>query len=223
MKKLNKEKKSCKDVFNSFMLSKATYVGYLEFPVVDGIKEIPQDLICFSKIQTLDDYSKWIHPYEHDYVIERIWKYPQKYLPIIKKYAGIISPDFSLYRDMPLIMQIYNIFRSRTIARWLQDNGVKVIINVRFGDKRTYRIACMGIPKHCTIAIGTHGTMKDREDRKILEDGVAFVLKELEPSALLIYGTVSKTIIDLCKKSNVQLIVFQSDFGKSHLKDKEVR
>lgn len=223
MKKLNKEKKSCKDVFNSFMLSGSDYEGFLEIPKVDGINEVPDDLVSFSKIQASGDYSKWIHPYEHDYVIERIWKYPQKYLPIIKKYAGIISPDFSLYRDMPLIMQIYNIFRSRMIARWLQDNGVKVIINVRFGDRRTYKIACMGIPKHCTIAIGTHGTMKFREDRKVLEEGVAFVLKELEPNVLIIYGTASKRIIDLCKKANVQLKVFQSDFGKSHLKNMEVR
>ena len=223
MKKLNKEKKSCKDVFNSFMLSRSGYEGFLEIPKVDGTNEIPNDLISFSKILTSDDYNKWIHFYEHDYVIERIWKYPHKYLPIIRKYAGVISPDFSLYRDMPLIMQIYNIFRSRMIARWLQDNGVKVIINVRFGDRRTYKVACTGVPKHCTIAIGTHGTMKLCEDRKVIEDGVAFVLKNLEPSVLIIYGTTSETIIDLCKESNVQLIVFQSDFGKSRLKDKEVR
>ncbi len=52
---------------------------------------------------------------------ERIWTTPNKYLPIIKKFRGVITPDFSVYRDMPLVMQQWNIYRSRAIGHWLQE------------------------------------------------------------------------------------------------------
>ena len=46
----------------------------------------------------------------------------RKYLNILSKYGGVITPDYSLYRDMPLSMQIWNIFRSRALGSYLQSN-----------------------------------------------------------------------------------------------------
>lgn len=54
-------------------------------------------------------------------------------------------PDFSLYREMPLAMQIWNTYWNRTIAYWLQSNGVDIVPNVRWGDERTYRLAFEGL------------------------------------------------------------------------------
>ena len=84
----------------------------------------------------------------YDVTFERIWNTPNKYLPIIKKFKGVITPDFSVYRDMPLVMQQWNIYRSRAIGHWLQENGVSVIPDIRFGDERTYEASCAGIQKH---------------------------------------------------------------------------
>lgn len=63
----------------------------------------------------------------------------------------------ALYRDMPLVMQLWNIYRSRAIGSWLQENEIKVIVNMRWGDERTYRISCEGVTRKCTIAVGTNG------------------------------------------------------------------
>lgn len=76
---------------------------------------------------------------------ERLWNQPNKYLPILKKYAGVISPDFSVYRDMPLVIQQWNIYRSRAVGHWLQENGIPVITNVRGSDNRTYELCCTGV------------------------------------------------------------------------------
>lgn len=216
MNNLYKTKKSCKDVFNAFMLEKADYAGNLELPLIHETKALPTGLVPFSKIKKSEAYDKWIHFYEYDQIIERIWNDPYKYLPYLKKFGGAILPDFSLFMDMPLIMQMYNILRSRMVGRWLQDNGIKVITNIRFGDSRTYKTCCIGVPKNSTIAIGTHGCMKSRESREILENGLTYVLNTLHPTNLIIYGTASSFIVDLCQKQNTQLIVFQSEFGKSH-------
>ena len=79
-------------------------------------------LIAFSKAIRSTDFDTWIHFYEDDVAFERIWNTPNKYLPIIKKFKGVITPDFSVYRDMPLVMQQWNIYRSRAIGLMLYHN-----------------------------------------------------------------------------------------------------
>ena len=223
MSKLNKDKKSCRDVFNAFMLSNVDYAGNLEIPIINLSTSEPTELISFSKINKCTEYNKWVHFYEHDYIIERICKYPEKYLQKLKQFKGVITPDFSLYRDMPFTMQINNIFRSHQIGRWLQNEGIDVITNIRYGDDRTYKIACLGVPKHSTVAIGTYGSIKDKENRKYLEAGLPIVFNTIRPKTLVIYGSVTALIKDLCQKYNTQLIVFQSELGKTHDNTKEVK
>ena len=216
MSVLNKDKKSCKDDFNSFMLSDADYAGDIEIPIVKGVDIVPSRLVSFSKIKSSNDYGAFVHFYEHDYIINRILKNPLKYLPELKKFAGVITPDFSLYRDMPLYMQISNIGESRKVGRWLQDNGINVIVNIRYGDERTYKTSCIGAPHNSTIAIGTHGTMKNRFDREILENGLPYVFKKLHPKNLVVYGTASKKIVSYCNEYHVNLCLFESEFALTH-------
>ena len=127
MSKINCTRVGCRDVFHAFLVEKATYEGFLEIPKIDYGEFRPNRLITFSKAISSKDYNCWVHFYEDDVAFERIWNNPKKYLPILAKFNGVICPDFSLYRDMPLIMQYWNIYRSRAIGRWLQDNGVSTI------------------------------------------------------------------------------------------------
>ena len=214
MSKVNNQRKSCKDVFNSYLVSTASYSGIYEFPRIKPTQNIPNRLISFSKSIANKDNNQWIHFFEDDYLFERTWRAPHKYLDTFKRYNGIILPDFSLYRDMPLSMQIWNIYRSRAIGNWLQKNGVEVIPNIRFGDKRTYDISCDGIEKHCTIAVGSYGNMKNIEDRKIFLAGLDYIIKKLKPSNLVIYGSLSDEII--AKYSNTNIVKFNCEYATSH-------
>lgn len=223
MTKLNMNKKCCKDVFNAFMVDKAFYTNDFEIPCIEKVTDVPNRLIPFSKINQSNDKDCWIHFYEHDYIIERIWKYPQKYLDLLKEYNGVILPDFSLYRDMPIIYQCFNIYRSRAVGRWLLDNGIKCIANIRFGDDRTLGIACSGIPEGSTVAIGSHGAMKNKEDRLIIESGIEGILNQINPQNLIIYGTINDRIKTQCKHNRTNLIVFESDFSLSRRKEREVK
>lgn len=45
---------------------------------------------------------------------------------------GNNRPDYSLYRDMPLSMQIWDVFRSRALGYFMKFNGEKVVQSVRF-------------------------------------------------------------------------------------------
>ncbi|MCR5835271.1 MAG: DUF4417 domain-containing protein [Lachnospiraceae bacterium] len=216
MSRINSQRKGCKDVFNAFLVKSATYAGDYEFPRIIASYDIPNKLISFSKATALKDTNQWVHFYEDDYLFERIWKNPEKYLDILKKYNGVILPDFSLYRDMPLCMQIWNIYRSRAIGHWLQTNGIKVIPNIRYGDYRTYYICCDGIEKHCTIAVGTHGNLKLIPDREVFLSGLDAIVETLEPKTIVVYGAAPDKFFEKYKKAGINIVQFDSSYATSH-------
>lgn len=218
MSSINSQRKGCKDVFNAFLVKNATYEGELEIPCIKPIKEIPNKMISFSKAVSKynDDYNQWIHFYEDDYAFERIWNNPRYYLEKIKMFRGVISPDFSLYRDMPLVMQQWNIYRNRAIGSWLQMNGVNVIPNVRFGDKRTYDICCEGIDSGSIIAIGSHSNLKNKYDRNVFLDGLDAVVNNISPETIIIYGAAPKKYFDKYIQQGIRIVQFDSSFATSH-------
>lgn len=207
---------SCKDVFNAFLVSLTVYAGIFEFPVIVSTNWIPSRLISFSKAISCKDCDQWVHFYEFDYLFERIWRNPKRYLDILKRYNGVILPDFSVYRDMPFVMQLWNIYRSRAIGFWLQANDIKVIVNVRWGDKRTYRFCCDGVAKGCTIAVGTNGAIGGREDRRIFTEGLSAVVKRLTPKTIIAYGSAPDDVFGEYREAGIEIVQFDSETATAH-------
>ncbi len=216
MLKKNNDRKSCVDVFNSFLVYEADYSGKYEMPCIDGSLEVPNSLVVFSKAKTCKNHNCWVHFYEDDYQFERLWRNPKKYLEVLKLYDGVILPDFSVYRDMPYAMQIWNIYRSRAIGNWLQKNNIKIIPNIRYGDERTWKISCEGISKGRTIAVGSHGTIKNVLDRKYFSEGLKYVVSTLLPQNIVVYGTVPDAIFKTYEDANIKIIQFNSDYSIAH-------
>lgn len=215
MSNTNSTRNGCKDVFHAFLVKNAVYAGELEFPTLISESETPNRLIAFSKAIRGTDFDQWVHFYEDDVAFERIWNQPNKYLPILKRYRGVISPDFSLYRDMPLVMQQWNTYRNRAIAHWLQENGVPVIPNVRFADERSYSFCCLGVPCNSIIAVGSHGCLKLKEDRTFFMSGLAHVVHELHPHTIVVYGTAPGDVFDCYRKLGISILQFDSAFAVS--------
>lgn len=214
----NTPKVAQQDTFNSFLVRNAIYAGKEEIPCVKTSKKLPEKVISFSKSIGEQEYDCWIHFYENDSAIERLWKNPKKYLPIIKRYKGIISPDYSLYYDMPLCMQIWNTYRGKALAHWFFENGVEVIPNVRWGDERTYNLACLGTEKGKTIAVGTHGCIKTVEGKRMFIRGFDYVVNKLKPKTVIVYGRIPDKIFCLARLYGIELICFESEFAQTHKK-----
>lgn len=218
MSKSNGTRRGCKDVFHAFLVKNATYEGTLEIPCIKRTEEMPNRLIPFSKAVSSYDFDVWVHFYEDDVNFERLWNQPLKYLPILKKFKGVITPDFSVYRDMPLVMQQWNIYRSHAIGHWLQENGIPVITNVRWNDKRTYDLCCMGVPHNSTIAIGSHGCIKLVREREFFVQGLDYVINRLQPKTIIVYGTVPDAIFSRYKSAGIKIVQFDSDYMIAHRK-----
>lgn len=220
MTKLNSIRDNCKDVYNAHLVASAHYSGMLEFPNIQGISQIPNRLIAFSKAISCSDFDQWVHFYEDDYLFERLWRNPNRYLELLKRYNGVILPDFSLYRDMPLVMQFWNIYRSRAIGNWLQLNGVAVIANIRYADRRTYEFCCDGISSNSTIAIGTYGTIKNKEDRYFFCEGLSVVVKILSPKNIVVYGSAPSSIFGEYEKAGIKIVSFENNYWADHMEKK---
>ncbi len=209
MSKENGKRGGCVDVFHAAFLKRAHYAGEYDFPVLREEHEIPRKIITFSQaLREKHDYHQWVCFYEDDFLFERIWNSPNRYLHILSKFDGVITPDFSVYYDMPFAMQVWNIFRARTIGSWLQQNGIKVIPNIRFGDDRTFDICCDGIPRHGTIAIGTLGCIKVKNYRDVFNAGVCHITDRLKPETIIFYGTAPQCIDEL-KRNGINIIVIK--------------
>lgn len=113
---------------------------------------------------------------------------------------------------MPLVMQQWNIYRSRAIGHWLQENGVSVIPDIRFGNERTYEVSCAGIQKHGTIAVGSHGCIKLLSERSYFVSGLEYVVSRLEPSTLVVYGAAPDKIFAPYREKGIEVLQFDSDF-----------
>jgi gene 1 protein len=117
-----------------------------------------------------------------------LWVNPEKYIDILKEYECILSTDFSLYIDMPIAMKIWNIYRSRLIGQLYQRQGIKVIPTISWAEIESFDYCFQGIPKNSIISISTIGVKKDKNALAIWEDGVNEMIKQIEPSTIIVYG-----------------------------------
>ena len=214
---MNNEKFNNYDVFHAFLVENADFDGYIELPVIKTSDKLPEKVVTFSKAMTKSwtDFDCWVVFYEHDKEFERLWNNPKQYLDKLKKFKGVISPDFSLYRNMPLVMQMWNTYRGRAVACWLQNNGVEIIPNVRFGDERTFSFCFDGIEENKTVAVGTHGCIKRKEDKIFFKIGLARMVQKLSPKTIIVYGSAPDNIFKPYKDMGIKIIAFESEFSKS--------
>lgn len=205
------------DVFNAWLLRGASFDGDWEMPCIATTDKLPiaEKMLPFDKIRPSTDRNQWIHFYAHDHSFEKLWKAPQNYLDKLGGFQGVISPDYSVYRDMPLAVQFWNTYRNRALGSWLSINGIPVIPNVRWGDERTYPFCFDGIEPNSTVAIGTHGCIKSRDDKLYFRQGLEKIISVLSPHTIVVYGATPDSIFSECRKIGIRIIQIPSLFDQS--------
>ena len=93
---------------------------------------------------------------------------------------------------------------------------MKVIPNLRVGDRRTYRSCCDGIEKNCVIAVGSHGNLKLVLDREIFLKGLDVVVKRVQPVAIVVYGAAPEKYFNKYKDAGIRIVQFDSNYATSH-------
>ena len=150
----------------------------------------PNDLIMYGTevVNSKKEIEgKTIHFFLDDYKFEPLWNKPLKTLPRIRNVGYALSPDFSLFTDYPLIVQMWNVYRSRYLARFWQDNGIRVIPSMSWSNEESYDFCFKGVEKNSPVAISTVG-LRGKEPKEIFCKGFEEMCRQLEPSKLIVYG-----------------------------------
>lgn len=132
--------------------------------------------------------------YTDDYRFNALWTDPT--LIVNSGVANIVEPNFSCYETMPVAIGIYQVYRKRWLARWSQDYGVRIFVDLNVAPK--WRdINLMGVPKgwraYCTRS------SVDYIDQLDEEYDLACMQADSKDILFLVYGG-GKLSKELCKK-----------------------
>lgn len=162
--------------------------GFFQMPTLDPCDIVPSDIISFNYMLTAKNKDCGVHFYVDDYQFERIWTSPFNYMDKLVEFECCFTPDFSLYTEMPIAMQVWNIYRSRLIGQIMQREGIHVIPTVSWCREDSFEFCFDGLPKNSTLSISTIGVKKNKEGFELWKAGVDEMIERLHPKRLLIYG-----------------------------------
>ena len=183
------ERHRTNDIYNLDLIDiENSTKNFWQMPIINNDRFIPSNLIGFNYAKSSKNKNTGIHFYLDDYQFERLWNKPGNYIDILKQYECILSPDFSLYMDMPMPMKIWNTYRSRQLGQFYQQQGIKVIPTLSWAEKETFKFCFEGIEKGSIVSISTIGIRKNKDALKIWKAGVDELIKRINPTAILIYG-----------------------------------
>lgn len=196
-------------------LNKAMFVGVGDYgiPVINGAAyDDIENWISFNFAKTCDEPDiHGVHFFIDDYQFVRVWKQPDIYLNILKKFPVVLTPDFSTYTDFPKAIQIYNHYRKHWLGAYWQMNGIKVIPTISWSDRESFEWCFDGEPEGHTVAVSSVGTQANSETRRLFLEGYNEMLFRLCPSKIIMYGDVP----DECRGNIVKVQPFQSKWRKT--------
>lgn len=220
------------DGFNAELVETAIFAGFLEIPVIRNPKdvELSENLLPYDQLSKTDNFSEIVHCYIYDKKFKSLIVNIKDNVEKLKKFKAVISVDCSLYYDMPLVLQMTNVYLSHQVGHYLQTQGITVIPNVRWGDERSYTrilpdeppLAFLGYEKNGIYAIGTYGCCQSREEKYHIKEGLRSMIKELEPKTVLVYGPMPSVVFDEFNNIGVNFIHYEnwtrtkrgSDYGQ---------
>jgi len=182
------------DTQNTRLLDYVDVTDDSEMPIIhDTLLSPPAEIMIWEGRPRL--YAgKFVHLYTEDYRFEQLWRRPEFYLPKIQAFAGIFSPDFSLFRDWNIHVQRNNVYRSRLLGAYWQANGIPVIPIVSWAGPKTYSFCFDGIPEGSMVAVSTVGVHREREARAMFKAGLKEMLDRIHPRAVICYGRIEKLL-----------------------------
>ena len=78
-----------------------------------------------------------------------------------------------------------------SLTYYYGNNGIPVIPNLRCGIDELCHEFFTAIPKNTIVAVGTHGFIKTKQEKYEWYDFLEMVIAELEPSSIVVYGTLN--------------------------------
>jgi hypothetical protein len=138
-----------------------------------------------TKLNDLENRHRTIHFFTYDWNFENVYNKPEAALEKLDQYYALLTPEFSLYPNMPLVRQIDSIFKNRWCGAFWQEHGMKVIPTMCWGAEASYEFCFDGVEEGSVVAVSTY-TRENIE--KYFMEGYYRMLDVIKPSAIICYG-----------------------------------
>ena len=165
----------------------ASHCDEFGMPIVHPEDWAPESLTPWSSANSRNQDSA-VHFFQDDYRFETLWNNPSRHLAKLRNYGAALTPDFSLYTDMPLPMQRWNVYRSRALGNYWQRSGIRVIPTLQWSTPDSYDFAFEGVIPESVYAVSTLGVRGNAVSTALWVLGMSEAIERLNPAALIIYG-----------------------------------
>jgi hypothetical protein len=166
---------SCDNVWKIPTIRRNTNLSLTQIGTIAFDKTKPKDTRGLDKI---------VHFFIDDCKFQATYDLPRNCLRKISQYKHILTPDFSLYEDMPLALQLYNTFRNRWCGAFWQDLGLSVFPTISWSNENSYDFCFTGVPVHSIVAVSTNGC---KATKPAFLKGYNEMLKRLNPQLVLCF------------------------------------
>ena len=166
-------------------------VGKWEYPIIHR-QEIPLDdirLVACSDTRANDrgeNKACGVHFFVDDWRFDGIFRQPEKTLSRYSQYAFLLTPDFSLYADMPLWKQVENVGKNRWVGAYWQNEGLLVVPTIAWSTARSFEFCFDAVEKRSMVAVGMIGC---KGSKLGFMRGYNEMLTRLEPENIIVFGT----------------------------------
>ena len=212
------------DVMKEFLIygAELTKMGY---PILPMVQTVPSNTEDFSESlsRKLKGHKRLnVNFFVDDEKFERLYSAPDRYIEHLKCFESICGLDFSIDTQMPLVMQMWNKYRSMALDWYLTLQGIKVIPNVNIVPYEGRKWLLDGIPKYSTVCCSTNGRIRSKRAREEFCDGFYQMCSKLEPTRIIVVGRLPDELRDLTKVINLKARNQRMNerFGKDKYGDK---
>ena len=179
-------------------LDKATFegVGKYEIPPLLPVNIAePIEMIGFNYAGRYKHPEQvGVHFFLKDYQFTRLWTSPEVYTEMLSRFRFVCTPDFSMFTDYPLALQINSHYRKHWLGAYWQRNGMVVIPSICWSDERSFDWCFDGEPQNSTVAVSSVGTQIQTEAKRLFLLGFEQMISRLQPKLVLFHGRIPAEI-----------------------------
>ena len=183
---IEKQKNKQKLVRNEFLYYNQSQ-GKYNFPLIKK-QEVDIDKIKFlsianAKNNDMENKDKTIHFFTYDWKFEKVYQNAEEELEKLSQYYCLLSPDFSIFTNMPIALQIESVFKNR----WCLSGAWSMFPL----DEKSFDFCFDGIEEGSIVAVCTYYRENCEEEFML---GYNKMLEKIKPSAIICYDEPFKAM-----------------------------
>jgi hypothetical protein len=164
-------------------------VGRYDMPLISQQDVVLSDLQLIRYSNTVKAETRHtaatVHFLEDDKKFDEVWNDPAAHVPELAQYRQVLSPDFSLWMDMPVMLQLVNTLRNRWCGAYWQSRGMTVIPTVSWSGGKSFDFCFAGIEVGSVVSVSTVGC---RDVPQAFMRGYGELFRVVRPEVVVCYG-----------------------------------